>query len=137
MVQTRSMRNKAATKASAKQQAAKKKAPKKGKKAVSKRITKKKPKKTRMKRTYKNTKQKKAEMLFKVLKNYKNQGMVNIDEMLLSQSDEDEWDQEGVDYQEMAEDLLEHYQNKTFDLSQFVFEKQIFESLSRKMRIGS
>ena len=76
-------------------------------------------------------------MIFKVLKNYKNTGMVDIQEMLLSQSDEDDWDYEGIDYNAMAEDLLDHYKKKTVDLSQFSFNKQIFESLWRKMKIES
>ena len=76
-------------------------------------------------------------MVFKMIKNYKSGDTLELQEILLSQSEnEQEFDNEGLDYGKMANQLLSHYKDKTFDLSQFVFEKQIFEDLWKKMKMG-
>ena len=142
MVQTRSKRGKNSSKGGAKSRGGKKKAAKNQKKvSSSKKITKERGrgKTSRIKKTYKSTEEKRNEILFSMLKDYKNKETLELEELLMSFAEDDEaseYDNEGVDYQDMAEQLLEHYQNKTFDLSQFVFNKDIFESLFRKMKMG-
>ena len=91
-----------------------------------------------MKRTYKNTEEKRREMVFQMIKSYKNRDTLDLQEILLSGSEVDqlEFDNEGVNYREMAERLLELYKDKSFDLGLFVFEKQIFEDLWKKMKMG-
>ena len=140
MTQRGSRKGKAASKGGAKGKGGKQKVAKRQKKvSQSKRISKDKKKgSTRMKKTFKNTEEKRKEMIFKMLKSYKGKNRVGLDEILMTFSDDDsqEFDSEGVDYQEMAEDLLEHYRNKTFDLSSFVFSSDVFEGLLKKMRMN-
>ena len=141
MTQKGSRRGKAASKGGAKSRGGKQKTTKKQKKvSQSKKISKnrKKSGSTRMKRTYKNTEEKRNEIIFKMLKDYKVKDTVGLEEILMSFSEDDmqEFNDEGVDYQDMAEQLLEHYRNKTFDLSQFVFTSDIFEDLLKKTRMN-
>ena len=138
MTQKGSRRGKAATKKGGKGRGGKQKATKKQKKvAQSKKISKDKGK-TQMRKTYKNTAEKRNEILFQMLKNYKDKHTLGLDEILMSFSDDEasDFNSEGVDYQDMAEQLLDHYRSKTFDLSQFVFSSSIFEDLLKKMRMN-
>ncbi|MEL6702555.1 MAG: hypothetical protein AAFO58_12890 [Pseudomonadota bacterium] len=140
MTQKGSRKGKAATKKGGKGRGGKQKAVKKQKKVPqSKKIAKDRRKSAgQIRRTYKNTEEKRNEILFKVLKNYKGKNTLRLDEILMSFSDDEggDFNPEGVDYQDMAEQLLDHYRGKTFDLSQFVFSSRVFEELLKKMRMN-
>ena len=141
MVQTRAMARKNKAKTGAKSRAPKKKTTKKAKKAVSKKIGKgkRKTRARKVRRTYKNTEEKRNDILYKIIKSYKQDPTICLDEILMSEGDDnnsDDLNDEGINYENAANQLLDHYRNKTFDLSQFVFNKDVFESLLSKMKMA-
>ena len=140
MVRTRAMARKGKSKVNTKTRGGKKKTTKKQKKSTtSKKILKGKRRTTRVRRTYKNTEEKRNDILYKMIKSYKQDPTICLDEILMTYGGEDssnEYDGEGVNYLDAAKQLLEHYKSKTFDLSQFVFNKDVFEMLLSKMKMA-
>ena len=140
MVRTRAMARKAKTKTGAKTRGGKKKTTKKQKKTTtSKKIVKGRKKNTRVRRTYKNTEEKRNHILYKMIKSYKQDPTICLDEILMTFGEEDspsDYDGEGINYEDASNQLLDHYKNKTFDLSQFVFNKGVFEMLLSKMKMA-
>ena len=104
--------------------------------AASKKIVKSK----KIRKTYKNTEEKKKEMLFVILKDYKERNVLDIGEIMCDSENEEEVmvrEECDKDYSNITAEMLADYKNCAIDATEFVFPKDSFENLLRRMKVDS
>ena len=103
------------------------------------RASKKISKKSKISKTYKNTEEKRKDLLFKLLKSFKGQNFIQLDEILCDNEHASD-DYEDIDistFEDMAKKLIQNYKDFQIDAGQLVFPQEIFESLLRKIKMAS
>ena len=103
-------------------------------KGATKRIS----KKTKGKKTSENPEDLRREMVFRVQKSYKNNDLLNLQELMDDgKSRNNISSRENNKYNLAAKDLIRDYKNKSFEGSEIVFSKKVFESVQARANLES